>query len=130
MKVHQLSQNNHTSFNSRYKLPVSSTHVQMFERDIVSMYKKVNKEPIKAFYDKSLLYVFTGKDDVALFMSKRPKQIGIVRDTGNNKISSLNYEVTQHAITPFDVAVFRKKIKDFSFETLENLQELMTKLGV
>ena len=60
MQINKLSQSNSQSFNSRYKIPVTSAHVNSFEKHVVPLYKDLKGNPIKAFYSNKFLHVFTG----------------------------------------------------------------------
>ena len=128
MQVNKLSQSNSQSFNSRYKIPVTSANVKSFEKHVVPLYKDLKGNPIKAFYSNKFLHVFTGKEDTALFTKRKPKAFGVMIDTGSNKEANLNYKTTQHASSPFDNVIFAKNFKDISFEPLKDFQELVTKL--
>ena len=128
MQINKLSQSNHTSFNSRYKIPVTSAQVNNFEKHVVPWYKDLKGNPIKSFYSNKFLHVFTGKEDTSLFLERKPKAFGVMIDTGSHKEANLNYETVQHASTPFDNVIFLKKFKDITFEPLKDFQELVTKL--
>ena len=128
MQINKLSQSNQTNFNSRYKIPVTSANVSSFEKHVVPLYKELKNDSIKAFYSNKFLHVFTGKEDTAMFIRRKPKSFGVMIETGNYKEANMTYETTQHAKTPFDNVIFAKKFKNISIEPLKDFQELVTKL--
>jgi len=126
----QINYDNQTqiNFHSRYKIPVTSANVNSFEKHVVPLYKELKGDSIKAFHSNKFLHVFTGKEDTALFIKRKPKSIGVMIDTGSYREANMTYKTTQHASSPFDNVIFAKKFKDISFEPLKNFQELVTKL--
>lgn len=124
--------NYNESFKSIYRVPVKSEkNITDFEKHIAPLYKSYVKQPIKGVFDRfrGLFTVFTGKEDVALYESCKPRQFGVITridDNGEVSIDKYTRTITRYSYSQSES--FANKTSDMQPKILNNFKDLFVEL--